>query len=99
MGLHIEINVTNLSPSDPVRVGNVYACRGGRRMSLGQMMVVIAITKPTDRYDAENVLLLIIDQQGEPRGVTHYGLHYLEDKTPIAFVDGLEDLRFTMRSL
>lgn len=59
----------------------------------GHSMVLIAITK------ANSALLLVIDRDGEPVGVTSYGLHAIEERAPIAFVPGIEAMNLTMEAL
>lgn len=89
----MKINVTDLPTFSQPVLGNVYAINGGYGRKAGHSMVLIAITKAT------TALMLVIDKDGEPVGVTSYGLHYLEERAPIAFVRGLEDLTFNMESL
>jgi hypothetical protein len=92
----MKINVdglTNCCPGDEPRVGNVYAVKGGNGMKEGAMMVLIAIT------DNSAGLMLVITKAGKPKGITQYGIGYLEERCPIAFVDGLDDLELTMRSI
>lgn len=56
-------------------------------------MVLIAITK------SQTCLMFVIDKDGEPIGVTSYGLHAIEERAPIAFVSGLENLNLKMEPL
>lgn len=56
-------------------------------------MVLLAIT------ESQRALLLVIDAQGLPVGITAYGLHAIEERAPIAFVPGLSDLEFDMKPL
>lgn len=89
----MKINVTELpSFSQPI-VGNVYAVNGGYGRKAGHAMVLFAITKKN------TALLLVIDNQGDPVGVTSYGIHTIEERAPIAFVPGLDALTFTMEPL
>lgn len=75
--------------SQPV-VGNVYPINGGYGRRAGNMMVLLAITQ-------ENLcLLMVVNKDGDPVGVTSYGLHAIEERTPMAFVPGLENLTFFM---
>lgn len=97
--MKIDIDTTISPPLESLLVGNVYPVRGGRGLRYGHMMVLLAITEPRDQYDSARALMLIVDKEGRPKGVTQYGLHYVEELSPIAFVDGLEDVHFTMRSL
>lgn len=86
----MKINVTDLPTFSQPVVGNVYAISGGYGRKAGHAMVLISITK------SAAALLLVIDKNGEPIGVTSYGVHAIEERAPIAFVPGLEDLTFTM---
>lgn len=89
----MKVNVTDLPTfSQPVE-GNVYAINGGYGRKAGHSMVLLAITK------RETALMLVIDKDGEPVGVTSYGLHYLEERAPIAFVRGISDINLTMEAL
>ena len=89
----MKINVSDLPTFSQPVVGNVYAISGGYGRKAGHAMVLMAITKNS------NCLLLVIDREGEPTGVTSYGLHAIEERAPIAFVPGLEELTFTMEAL
>lgn len=97
--MKIRIEVNDLSPPSEVRIGNVYSVKGGRGLKEGHMQVLIAITEPKENWQGPAGLLLVIDKQGKPKGVNSYGMHYLEDLCPIAFVEGLEDMELVMRSL
>lgn len=97
--MQIDIATIGANPNDEVRVGNVYNVRGGRGLRYGHMMIVIAIVDPQDRYDGRSVLLLTVTKEGKPVGVTQYALHYLEDKCPIAFCEGIDQIQLTIRSL
>lgn len=89
----MKINVTDLPTFSQPVVGNVYAISGGYGRKAGHSMVLIAITK------ANSALLLVIDRDGEPVGVTSYGLHAIEERAPIAFVPGIEAMNLTMEAL
>jgi len=78
--------------SQPV-VGNVYPCAGGYGRKAGHAMVLIAITA------RQRALMLIIDKDGEPIGVSSYGLHAIEERAPVAYVRGLDQLDLTMEPL
>ena len=97
MRIHIETD--NALPSAPARVGNVYAVKGGRGMARGHMNILLAITEPGDYCRAPTALMLTVNKDGQPTGVTSYAMHYVEALSPIAFVDGIEDIDLTMRSL
>jgi hypothetical protein len=89
-----------VSNSFEVRVGNVYPVRGGRGASIGNMHVLFAITEKTRWGEAGGqALFLVIDREGNPVGVNTYRASILEEWCPIAFVDGLDGLSFTMRGL
>lgn len=70
-------------------VGNVYNVRGGSGARLGHMMVIISII-------ANTVTVLTINKDGDVVTGSSYGLHYFEDKCPIAYCNGLEDLSFNI---
>jgi hypothetical protein len=95
--MKIEIQTSDFSPVEPARIGNVYAMRGGRAARDGKMMVLFAISK--GEYDGPRCLMLIINRDGEPTGVTAYGMHYIVELQPIAFVEGLEEMTLVMRSI
>ena len=104
----MRVNVIPDLKPDPlggVRTGNVYPVKGGRRSRYGDIMVVIAVTDPVvlkrHEYDcpAYMALCLVITREGEPVAVTQYLVSALEERVPIAFVDGLEDLDLVMRSI
>jgi len=89
----MKINVTEIPAFSQPAVGNVYAISGGYGRKAGHSMVLIAITEKSA------ALLLVIDRNGDPVGVTSYGLHAIEERAPIAFVPGLEELTFNMEPL
>jgi len=68
MRIHVNENIPE--PFESVRVGNVYACRGGRAAMHGRMMVVLAITEPEiTRFGPEGggtVLMMVLRQDGQP---------------------------------
>lgn len=86
----MKIDVSDTPGFSQPTVGNVYALKGGYGGKHGHMAVLLAITA------RENCLLLIIDREGDPVGVTSYGLHAIEERCPVAFVEGLESLHFKM---
>lgn len=96
--MEIDVQINEFSPSDPVRIGNVYPVKGGRGLSKKHMQVLIAMTEP-ERYEGVTCLFLVVSKEGKPVGVNRYALSYVEDLQPIAFVDGLETMTLTMRSL
>lgn len=89
----MKINVTDLPTFSQPVVGNVYPISGGYGRKAGHAMVLLSITKK------DAALLLVIDKEGDPVGVTSYGVHAIEERAPIAFVPGLEELSFTMVAL
>lgn len=96
--MDIDIQINDFSPLDPVRVGNVYPVRGGRGLREKNMQILIAMSEPK-QYEGVSCMFLVVSKEGKPVGVNRYALHYVEELTPIAFVDGLEDMTLTMRSL
>jgi hypothetical protein len=89
----MKINVTDLPTFSQPVVGNVYSCNGGYGRKAGHAMVLLAITAK------QTALLLVIDKDGNPVGVTSYGLHSIEERAPVAFVRGLDSLDLTMEAL
>ena len=73
-------------------VGNVYNIRGGRGAREGHMHVIIGIKNTA-------VTTVTVDKDGEICGGSCYGYHYFEEKTPIAYCSGLDELSFEIRSL
>jgi hypothetical protein len=92
--MHFNMAPLNVIPADDPRVGNVYPVRGGHGMKKKHMFVLFHISE-----SQQLGFLYVINKEGELVGVTQYGLHYIRELTPIAFVDGLEDLEFNMRSI
>lgn len=89
----MKINVIDVPQFSQAQVGNVYAISGGYGRRAGHSMVLIAIT------EKGSALMLVIDKNGLPVGVTSYGLHAIEERAPIAFVDGLDDMEFNMLTI
>ena len=73
-------------------VGNVYNVRGGSGAKHGHMQVVVSLTET-------GCVMLTIDKDGCVIGASCYGRHYIQEKTPIAFCDGIEELSFNIRSV
>ena len=96
--MKIEIATANYIPSIEPQVGSVYNVRGGRGAREGHMQVIFHITDARCGHSSM-ALLFVIDREGNFLSTTSYGVHYFEDKQPIAYVEGLEDLTFVMRSL
>jgi len=89
----MKINVTDLPAFSQPVVGNVYPISGGYGRRAGHAMVLLAITA------RQTALMLVIDKEGDPVGVTSYGLHAIEERAAVAFVRGLESLDLTMEPL
>lgn len=96
--MKFEINTSMACPAE-VRVGNVYAVGGGHGRGQGHLMILFAIAEPKNSYQSASGLMIIVDKHGNPRGVTSYAMHNIAERSAIAFVDGLEDLTFEIRSL
>lgn len=98
--MKINIEVGDFGPYEPARVGNVYPIKGGRGLRYGHMQILIAITECLEPgYRGPAGLLLVVDKGGKPIGVNSYAMHYVDELQPIAFVDGIEEMSLTMRSL
>lgn len=97
--MKIEIQTDNFGPFEPARVGNVYPVKGGRGLRDGHMMVLIAVTDPKEQWRGSSGLMLVIDKEGNAQGVTSYGMSRVEELQPIAYVEGLDRIELTMRSL
>lgn len=89
----MKVNVADLPTFSQPVVGNVYAINGGWGRKAGHSMILLAIT------EKQSALMLVIDNEGNPIGVTSYGVHYIEERAPIAFVRGLDSLSLTMEAL
>ena len=90
----MKIITTDLPGFSQPEIGNVYSINGGYGRKAGHAMVLIALTKKK-----QSCLFMVIDKDGDPVGVTSYGLHAIEERSPIAFVPGIDDLVFTMEAL
>lgn len=95
----MKINVTELPAFSQPVVGNVYSVSGGYGRKAGHAMLLIAIAEGRMAMCGPLALMLVIDNEGNPVGVTSYGLHAIEQRSPIAFVPGLSDLTFTMEAI
>lgn len=89
----MKIIVSDLPTFSQPVVGNVYPISGGYGRKAGHAMVLLAITKNGA------ALMLVIDKEGDPIGVTSYGIHAIEERAPIAFVRGLDEMAFSMEPL
>jgi hypothetical protein len=96
MKVHIETE--NYTPDVALRVGNVYPVRGGSGLKNGHMMICIAITEAKPCVGS-GALMLVIDRQGNPVNVDKYGVHVFEDRAPIAFAKGVEDIELFIQSI
>jgi hypothetical protein len=86
-----------------VRLGYVYAARGGRAGKAGHLFVVVAITaKKPDKYgydsDAGMACCLVVDRDGDVRGTTSYGVHIFEGREPCGYVPGIEELALVIKT-
>lgn len=70
-------------------IGNVYNVRGGSGARNGYMMIIISIAGAT-------VTVLTVNKNGEIISGSNYGVHYFEEKCPIAYCPGLEELSFNV---
>lgn len=89
----MKINMTDIPAFSQPVVGNAYAISGGYGRRAGHLMVLLAIT------EKNSCLMLVVDKEGNPVGVTSYGLHAIEERAPVAFVRGLENLDLTLEAL
>lgn len=96
--MKIDIQTSICIPADDPQVGNVYPVKGGRGLRAKHMMVLIAITAKGEYRDPTGIML-VIDKEGNPVGCSSYGMHYVGDLAPIAFVEGLDELTLLMRSI
>lgn len=78
----------------PVRIGNIYNVRGGRRASRGEYWVLVGISDC-----GQTGYLLAVNREGRVCGTSLYGMHVLRDWTPVAFAQGLEDMTFDVVSI
>lgn len=51
--MRVHIETANTLPSEPPRVGNVYAVKGGRGLREKHMNILIAITTPRCRFQSK----------------------------------------------
>ncbi|MFT4076865.1 MAG: hypothetical protein QM647_15170 [Asticcacaulis sp.] len=102
MKIHIETE-TQIPSMEPI-VGNVYPRMGGRSRQAGEMMIIFAISDPAKQkerfqYRGRMACVMVIDPDGNIVGADSYGMSYFDGKCPIAFVEGLEDIDLTMRTI
>lgn len=91
--MRFTVALNDYKACEPIRVGNVYAVKGGYGTRNKHLMVLIAITEQGLH------LLLTLDREGNPVGNTQYLAHALEDRIPVGFVEGLENLTFNITSI
>jgi hypothetical protein len=88
--------------SNEIKVGNVYAVWTEQLAALNYVFVVIAITPyKQDQHNPANnaskLCCLEIGKDGDVRGVTVYDCSHFRRQTPIGFVEGIENITFSMR--
>ncbi len=91
--MKFKIALNEYRPLEPPRVGNVYHVKGGYGSKNKHLLVLIAIT------ESGLHLFLTLDREGNPVGITQYLSHAIEDRFPVGFVEGLEDLTFDIVSI
>ncbi|MGB1214767.1 MAG: hypothetical protein ACPG4X_15485 [Pikeienuella sp.] len=89
-----DLDLEDFEPTEPLRIGNVYPVRGGRGAQQGHLNILMAM-----RAGDDHCFMLTVTRDGIATGVTHYGAHYVKRLQPIGFVEGLEDMRFTVKSI
>jgi len=90
----MKFEIQTITPAcDDVRVGNVYAVRGGYGMRDKHMNVLVSIT------ENQTCIMLTLNKEGNVVDCTKYGIGYLRDRMPIAYADGVEEMFFTVRSI
>lgn len=90
MRFNINENINQIIQS-PI-VGSVYNVRGGSGAKQGHMMIIVSINNSM-------ATVLTMNKEGAIVGGSNYGLHYFEDKCPMAFCKGLEDLSFDIETI
>lgn len=90
----MKIDIQNVNtPINEVRIGNVYPIAGGWGRKNGHLMVLLAIT------DQRTCLFVVVNKEGEPVDVTKYLYSVIEERCPIAYVDGIDTATLMMRGL
>lgn len=97
--MKIEMSAVVLNPNPPLRVGNVYAAAEGRGLRGGHMEILIAVTEARGGWLAAAGLMLVAAEDGRIIGMNSHDMKTLKSMRAVAFVEGLESLTFTMRSL
>ena len=90
MRFNIERELTEIIQS-PI-VGNVYTVRGGSGAKLGHVMVIVSIINGV-------ATTLTINKAGDIVSGSNYGIHYFEEKCPIAHCAGLDVLNFEIKRI
>ena len=81
-------------------IGNVYTVRGGFGSRNGHMHVIIAATdKVLGNCRYNGYTTITVDREGDIVGANHYAYHYFDEKTPIARVEGLDEIHLILRRL
>ncbi len=83
-----KINCIIQSPA----IGNVYNVRGGSGARLGYMMIIISI-------EHDLCTVLTVNKEGSIISGSNYAVHYFEDKCPMAYCAGIEDLAFDIGTI
>lgn len=96
--MNIKFKMEDQPRPHEVRVGMVYAVKGGDGRRHGHMFVLIAMTEDRPHHGV-GCLLLRIDKAGNPVGVASYSLGYLQEQQPIAFAEGVDKWSMTIRGL
>lgn len=76
------------------RIGDMYPVRGGSGLRYGHLHVLVSINERT-----RMCYFLTVNSQGEIVGTYSLGTHVIEDRVPVARVEGFESMQLTMRSL
>jgi len=81
-------------------VGNVYPVRGGFGAKNGHVHVIIAHYDKVQgccRYNG--YCTVTVDKDGDIVGSNSYASRYFDENTPMARVDGLDEVSLVMRSI
>lgn len=90
--MRVNIQTEVVIPADGPNIGNVYPVKGGYGARDGLMMVLIAFSEGMATY-------LRINKEGEIVGAGSYGVSTFKDRVPIAYVEGVDEIELTMRSI
>lgn len=83
-------------PSSEVKIGNVYKPKGGRAGRDNWVHVIVSLI-PADLCRGPGVVYLSVDTDGNIRSGSQCSTRVYEERVPIGFVEGLEDLTFPMQ--